>query len=252
MAVPAQRLERTRPRRVYYPTSDGKPMAETQKHVNLMIYAISALTVHFAEQPDVYVAGNNFIFYEEGNPKARISPDTYVVFGVGNQVRDSYMAWKEGGKLPDVVFEFTSKKTRREDTHTKRPLYERVLRVPEYFLFDPTGDYLNPRLQGYRLTGGNYVSLELRDNRLRSERLNLDIVMEGDRLRLYDPAKGRFLPTLQEEAERAEIEAQRAAMAFRRAEAEARKRSEAEAEIERLRAELAALKRTETPEHPNI
>ena len=30
--------------------------------------------------------------------------------------------------------------------HTKRPLYERTLRVPEYFLFDPTGDYLRPRL----------------------------------------------------------------------------------------------------------
>ena len=61
------------------------------------------------------------------------------------------MAWKEHGRLPAVVFEFTSRKTQREDTDTKLPLYERTLRTPEYFLFDPTGDYFRPRLQGYRL-----------------------------------------------------------------------------------------------------
>lgn len=107
---------------LHYPPSDGKPMAETQKHVNQIIHTISALDIFFADHPDVYVAGNNFVYWEEGNPKARISPDAYVVFGVPKILRDFYKAWEEGGKLPNVIFEFTSKSTRHEDTRKKFPL----------------------------------------------------------------------------------------------------------------------------------
>lgn len=125
---------------IVYPTSDGKPMAETDKHCDLMIYVREALKVYFADRPEVYVAGNNFLYWEEGDAKKCVSPEVYVVFGAGMRQRDSYKVWEERGRLPDVVFEITSRKTRRQDTHTKRPLYERTLKVPEYFLFDPTGD----------------------------------------------------------------------------------------------------------------
>src|SRR4051794_12971630 len=214
----------SRPDEIDYPTSDGKPMAETDTHRKLMVYAIEALTLYFRDRPDVYVSGNNFIYWEEGNRKRFVSPDTYVVFGVGMRDRDCYKAWEEGGKLPDVVFEFTSKTTRREDTRTKRPLYEATLAVPEYFLFDPTGDYLKPRFQGYRLVGGHYVPLEVVEGRLRSERLGLDLVVRGEEFRFYDPARGEWLPTVRELAERAEREAERA--------------DAADAEIARLKAEL--------------
>ena len=80
------------PRRVIYPTEDGRPMAETDKHSELMVYFRAALKAYFDRQPDVYVSGNNFVFWEEGNPKARLSPDAYVVFGVPNHLRDSYKA----------------------------------------------------------------------------------------------------------------------------------------------------------------
>ena len=212
------------PRRVFYPTEDGRPMAETDKHREIGYYFISALKAYFDGQPDVYVSGNNFVFWEEGNPKARLSPDAYVVFGVPNHLRDSYKAWEEGGRLPDVVFEFTSRKTQREDTDTKLPRYQTTLRTPEYFLFDPTGDYLRPRLQGYRLENGRYVRLELVDDRLRSERLGLDLVQEGENLRLFDPAENKFLLTPLEQARRAES---------------------AEEEVARLRAELDALRSKE-------
>jgi hypothetical protein len=112
----------TRPRKVVvYPSSDGKPMAETDQHRNLTVYVIEALKARYADRPDVYVSGDNFIFYQEGDPRKRVSPDAYVVFGVPMRERDSYKAWEEGGRLPDVVFEFTSRKTRHEDTH-KKPL----------------------------------------------------------------------------------------------------------------------------------
>ncbi len=176
-------------RAVEYPTRDGRLMGETDKHRELMAYLIAALKTYFADKPNVYVSGNNFVYWEEGNPKARISPDGYVVFGAEMRLRDFYKSWEEGGRLPNVVFEFTSRKTRREDTDTKLPLYEQTLKTPEYFLFDPTGDYLRPRLQGYRLENSRYVRLELVNNRLHSEQLGLDFVQEGERLRLYDPAK---------------------------------------------------------------
>jgi Uma2 family endonuclease len=225
-------------------------MAETDLHRDLGVYFIEALKAYFAARPEVYVSGNNFIYWEEGNPRAVVSPDAYVVFGVGMRPRDCYKAWEEGGKLPDVVFEFTSKKTRGEDTTKKRPLYEQRLRVPEYFLFDPTGDYLRPRLQGFRLDGDRYAPLEVVEGRLHSELLGLDLVQEGESLRLFDPARGEWLlspaeleSARQSERRRADAEAVMRESETRRADAEAAARAEAEEEAARLRAELEALRR---------
>jgi Uma2 family endonuclease len=206
-------------------------MAETDKHADVMVYLKEALRAHYAERPDVYISGNNFVFFEEGNPKARVSPDCYVVFGVPMRQRDSYMTWKEGNHRPSVVFEITSRKTKTEDLTTKVSLYEQTLRVPEYFMFDPNGDYLTPRLQGRRLIGNRYATLEPEDDRIYSVELGLDLIVEGDFLRLYDPATDTLLPSPPEMAERARREASRA--------------DAAEAEIARLRAELESLRRGE-------
>ncbi len=206
---------------VEYPTRDGKPTAETDMHRRLMSYVIDALTVYVADRTEAYVSGNNFVFWKEGDTKARISPDGYVVFGVSPDARDSYKSWEEGGQLPDVIFEFTSKKTQQQDMDTKLPLYEQVLKTPEYFLFDPTSDYLRPRLQGYRLQDGRYVRLELVNDRLHSERLGLDLVQDGETLRLLNPTTGEALPTALEQAERLQ---------------------DAEAEMARLRAKIEVLK----------
>ena len=226
----------TAPDAVVYPTRDGRPMGETDKHRELMAYLIAALKVHFMGQSDVYVSGNNFVFWEEGSPKSRISPDAYVVFGVEDRLRDSYMSWKESGLLPSIVVKITSRSTQSEDVGTKLPLYEQILKTPEYFLFDPTGGYLKPRLQGYRLADGRYIRLEPKQGRLHSEQLDLDFVPIGETLRLYNPVSGEFLPTPQEQAERVEAEA-------RRAETEARRAEEAEAENARLQTEIEALRK---------
>ena len=235
---------------VDYPDSDGKPMAETDKHRDLGFDFIAALKLYFWKRPDVYISGNNFIYYLEGDRNAKIAPDCYVVFGVPMRQRNSYKAWEEGGYLPDVVFEFTSRSTRREDHVLKGPLYEQVLKVSEYFLFDPTGDYLKPRLQGYRLLNGQYYPLELTDNRLYSERLGLWIVVDGEVARLYDAKEEKFLPTYDEqveqlvqEAQRAEFERLRATQEAQRADEEAKARALAETENQKLREEVEALRR---------
>lgn len=203
-----------RPRRVVYPVRDGKPMAETDKHADIMVYCKESLRLHFAPRAaDVYISGNNFVFWEEGNPKARVSPDVYAVFGAAQRQRDSYKAWEENGHLPSVVVEITSRKTQAEDVGDKFQLYEQVLRVPEYFQFDPTGDYLSPRLQGNRLVNGRYQRIALEgetNDRLFSVQLGLYFVIHDDTLRLFNPETGQLLPTLAEAEAKARTEAQRA------------------------------------------
>ncbi len=223
-----------RPKQIYYPESDGKPMAETDIHRDQMFDLITTLKEFYRDAPDVYVSGNLFIYYEEGNIYKRVAPDVFVVKGVPKHERRTYRVWEEG-KGPDVVIEVTSEETRREDQRGKRDLYERVLEVSEYFLYDPTGDYLRPPLQGYRLAKGVYHPIALRNGRLRSRMLGLELGVRENRLRLYDPPKGQWLPTPAEHAA-----AQRQAEAAREREAAARR--QAEAELARLRAELEALR----------
>lgn len=237
---------------VEYPTGDGKPMAESDIHWEIATYVVNALKQRFKDRSDVYVAGNNFLYYEQGNPRACVSPDAYVVFGVPSGLRDCYKSWDEGGKLPAVVFEFTSRSTMTEDRDTKHPRYERELRAPEYFLFDPTGDYLRPRFQAYRLERGRYVPLKITDGCVRSRELGLEFVQQGEGLRIRDPETGEWLRSYEEavracdeaergreEAERGrELEVQARTAAEDRARVTAERAQLLERENERLRAEM--------------
>ena len=160
-------------------------------------------------------------------------------------MRDYYLVWKEG-KGPDFVAEITSKTTKREDEKKKLILYRDVLRVPEYFLFDPRAEYLDPPLQGFRLEAGEYVPIAAVDGRLPSAVLGLHLERDGQNLRLYDPATAQRLPTRLEAREaamqRALDERQRAEAATQRA-LDERQRAEAATQRaldERQRAEAAA------------
>jgi Uma2 family endonuclease len=165
-------LERpARARRVHYPESDGKPMGETDLHRDLMTDLIFALK-WFLRSTRAYVAGNLFIYYEEGNPRAAVAPDVFVVLGVEQRRRRIFQTWREGGRTPDVVIEITSKKTRKDDRERKPAIYA-ALGVREYFIFDPHGEYLEPPLQGYRLVQGVYEPIAT--DPLRSEVLNLEL-----------------------------------------------------------------------------
>ena len=240
-------------RKVDYPTSDGKPMAENDFHRDLMMALIQTLEARYAADPTAYVSGNLLLFYEEGNKRKHISPDVFVVRGIAKRKRLYYLAWEEG-KGPDLVIEITSKSTRAEDVKKKMALYRDVLRVPEYFLFDPFQDYLKPPMQGYRLVGGQYEAIEPVAGRLPSVVLDLNLERDGSQLRLHDPVTDRRLPTPAErieaehdraeaERQRAEAERQRAETEHQRAEAEHQRADQAEAEVDRLRREIEAIRR---------
>jgi hypothetical protein len=88
-------------------------------------------------------------------------------------------------------------------------LYQDVLKVQEYFLFDPRGDYLKPPFRGYRLVRGKYKPIEAVHRRLPSQVLDLHLERAGEDLRLYEPSTERWLPTPEEAVHQAEAENKR-------------------------------------------
>jgi Uma2 family endonuclease len=243
---------------VDYPTSDGKPMAETGLHWQVMVDAVETMRDHFVEDPMVHVGGNLLLYYEEDNRRKHVAPDAFMVRGIPRlPLLDYYLLWKHG-KPPDVVIEITSKTTKREDQKTKRVLYRDVLKIPEYFQFDPTEDYLKPSLQGVRRVGDEYVMIDLVDGRLPSVQLGLHLERSGEELRFWDPILGRRLLTPKEQrdlaqqhvaelARRAEQEKTRAEAVDQRRLSELQTAADAQQRLqdenERLRREIEALRR---------
>jgi len=222
--APSQAAPFKRPREVIYPGSDGKPLAETDIHFTAIAALIALLRRHFENRPDVYVAGCNFIYYKEGDNKARFSPDVYVVFGVEKKARRSYFLWKDH-EAPSVVFKFTSKKTKKNDLTTKKDLCA-SLGVKEYFVCDPESAYFKPALQGYCLQKGVYQPIKSSsDGKLPCRELSAMLRLENLQLALYDEKTGERFMT---DADAARAEANRA--------------NSAEAELNRLRAELDRIK----------
>jgi Uma2 family endonuclease len=234
----------------FYIESDGQPMGETQKHILNMRYLLEALDQWFASDPMVYVAGNMFVHYEQGNHNRHLSPDVFVVRGVPKgPERRNYRVWEEG-RAPDLVIEVTSKSTAEADVTGKRAIYQDILKVSEYFLFDPFEEYLHPRFQGYRLVGASYRPIKPILGRLSSKVLGLHLEPVGELLRLYDPTTDRWLETPPEvqvarkqakDGWAAEEKARRQAEVERAAEVKARQ--QAEAEVDRLRRENEELRR---------
>jgi Uma2 family endonuclease len=236
-------------------------MAETPQHRKIMTDTIETLEYQFAADPMVYVSGNMFVYYVPGDRLRHVAPDVFLVRGIPKAIeRRRYLVWEEG-KGPDFIVEITSESTREEDIDDKFDIYQDWIKVAEYFLFDPYGEYLKPPLRGYRLVAGVYQPIEPVDGRLPSEVLGLHLERHGGQLRLYDPKTGKWLPTPTEraanaeaaqaeaEAAQAEAEAAQAEAEAGRANAESARRQEeaarlkAEAETEQLRRELEELRR---------
>ena len=215
---------------VEYPSSDGKPVAESDFQLTVLTYAREALRTHFREREDVYVAANLFIYHREGDKQVRVAPDVFVVVGASSHERSSYLLWQEP-KAPDWVLEITSRTTRAEDQGRKRELYRR-LGVAEYWQYDPTGDYLRPALQGLELVAGEYEEMPGREQGdgtrvMASAVLGLELRESVRGLRIHDPETGRDLLTHAESTA-----AQRQAEANWQQERTARR--QAEARIEEL------------------
>ena len=234
---------------VYYPSSDGKPMAENTAQWTALVVDGAVLDCRYADDPNVLVAGDVLVYPRRGDPRNSVVPDILVAFGVPKRPhRPSYKVWVEG-KAPDFVMEVASPGTWKEDRGRKWQAYE-AMGVGEYWLFDPTGEFFDPPLEGYRLAEGRYVPVEALGEApelvLASEVLGLHLRPGDGHVRFHDPATGEDLRTLLEEAaeRRRESSAHRREAAARRRETAARRKAEEKAAQAHARvAELEALVR---------
>jgi Uma2 family endonuclease len=205
-------------------------------------------------QPTTYTAADIFIgadlnlYYDGRHPQWYKRPDWFLVLGttVADRVEDlrwSYVTWQESVN-PFVVVELLSPGTEDEDLGQKvrslgKPplkweVYEQILRIPFYVVFDRYVQHLRV----FALSAGRYSEVKLIDGRFWFEAIGLGLAVwsgryqgiEGQWLRWYDAA-GTWVPTA---AERANAEAERANAETERADAAAER---ANAEIERANAE---------------
>ena len=133
-----------------------------------------------------------------------------VCFGVPKGERTSYKTWEESDVVPSVVIEISSRGTWSKDRVEERLLYE-MLGVEEYFIFNPLYPKNSSSLLAFRRTSNEFESLNIENERVKSETLNLDLVVSGRSLRLWNPQTNEFLKTSGELAEentelKAEIE----------------------------------------------
>ena len=234
---------------VFYPCSDGRPMADNMWQARAILNAAGDVE---AAHPQALVAADILVYPEEGNNKNGIAPDVLVAFGVGTHSRSSYFVWREG-KPPDWVLEVASPSTQAKDRDLKRRRY-RAMGVREYWLFDPKGDVYpqgEPRLQGFELADGEYHALESRlvagERVIRSEVLGLDVRVDGELLRFQDATAGRNVrhrPEVEADEKRAQAAAERAQAAAEGAESRAERAENRAERAENRVAELeAALRR---------
>ena len=254
------------PTEIYYPSTDGKPMADNSWQARTMTGKYDMLSARYEPDPNTFVGIDMLLYYTKDKAEDVVAPDVFVVFGVPDKDRHSYKVWEEG-RVPDFVLEVASESSAEKDLGSKKNTYERM-GVREYCVFDPQGHLHTPRLQLFRLERGVYKRVIGRrhpDGRLAvtSETLDLELRFEDDRLRLWDPATQEYLLEYSEERrerlkeqagriaaerravqadQRADQERQRADQADQRAD-QARQQAEAESLARReLEAELAALK----------
>jgi Uma2 family endonuclease len=217
------------------PCDDGMPM-ETERHKLQMDLLLYPLKPWLKQHPEGgYAGGNMFVYFslQQVRHQDFRGPDVFVVLGVPEGERKSWVVWEEG-KGPDVVIELLSDQTAAQDKGEKRAIYETRLRVPEYFWFDP----FHPEdWAGFELRHGTFERLRPdAQTRLISSRLGLALVRwQG----LYEDVEATWLRWSTLDGELLLTPREALALEKRHAEAEARRAEAAEAEIARLRALLA-------------
>jgi Uma2 family endonuclease len=228
------------------PYDDGEKM-ESSWHADTQFILKASIIAARGPRERYYVANNMFVYYSLNQVKNLDykGPDVFFVDDVdGMRYRDSWIAWVEDARLPDVIFELLSPSTEKQDLETKKQLYEQTFHTYEYFCI---GHEMS-RLFGWRLINHRYELIQPGANgRLWSEKLGIWIggwrgsFLQGPELpwpRFFTPeGKLILLPDERAEEERQRADAAEASVTTERQRAEA-----LAAQVATLEAELARLR----------
>jgi Uma2 family endonuclease len=197
---------------IVYPDCDGQPMSDNTLQFSWIVKIKENLEILFADNPQVFVAGDLLWYPVEGDNTIRRAPDVMVAFDRLKGYRGSYRQWEEAGIAPQVVFEVLSPGNRLAEMTAKFEFYDRH-GVEEYYIYDPDRvDFTGWIRVAGRLQGISEIAGWV------SPRLGIRFEL-GDELKIYTPTGELFLSPVeiakqsQQERERAEQERERADLA---------------------------------------
>jgi Uma2 family endonuclease len=167
---------------INYPESDGKPMADNTKQFHWITVIKQNLDCLFAQDPQIFIAGDLFWYPVEGRPNIVTAPDVLVVFGRLKGDRGSYKQWEENNIAPQVVFEILSPSNSKTEMEKKLIFYDRY-GVEEYYIYDP--DY--QQLEGWLRGDNNSLENILTIFNWVSPRLGIRFEQSEQELKLYRP-----------------------------------------------------------------
>ncbi|HAG82379.1 MAG TPA: hypothetical protein DCL61_14740 [Cyanobacteria bacterium UBA12227] len=203
-------LESPTEKEIIYPDSNGQPMANNTVQFGWIVEIQQNLDWLFADEPNVFVAGDLFWYPVKGKPNIVNAPDVMVVLGRPKGDRRSYQQWHEDGIAPQVVFEILSPSNTQDEMEKKLLFYDRY-GVQEYYIYDPDCNQLRGWLRG---EDGLDVIPEMVD--WVSPQLGIRFAWSEESFEIYRPDGERFLTyaeisqRLQEQQQRVEEERQRA------------------------------------------
>ncbi|HAZ43903.1 MAG TPA: hypothetical protein DDW76_25875 [Cyanobacteria bacterium UBA11369] len=174
---------------IIYPDSDGQPMADNTKQFRPIVTIKENLELLFADNPDVFVAGDLLWYPVEGDNKTRTAPDAMVVFGRPKGDRGSYQQWEEENIAPQVVFDVLSAASRLkrfQEMIQKLKFYERY-GVEEYYVYAPD----EMELIGW-LRSGEALEIIEEMNGWVSPRLQIRFQLTDSNLEIFTPTGERF------------------------------------------------------------
>jgi Uma2 family endonuclease len=224
------------PKKIFYPDSDGEPMAENTLQFRWIVTIKEGLDAAYRNDPNVFVAGDLFWYPVEGRPDIRVAPDILVVFGRPRGDRLSYRQWEEGGIAPQVVFEVLSPSNRRPSVMMLKHQFYEKYGVQEYYFYDPDWN----ALEGWIRSDERLIQVPSMNGWV-SPLLGVRFDLDAGELRIYGP-DGRLFLTYAELFEEREHHSQQAERERARADQE-RQKAEQErqkAVQERIRADKLA------------
>jgi Uma2 family endonuclease len=196
-------LQKTTTSEIIYPVSDGKPMADNTLQFRWITTIKTNLDWLFADNPQVFVAGDLLWYPTEGDNKKRVAPDAMVVFGREKGEGGSYQQWKEDNIAPQVVFEILSPGNTTKEMYGKLLFYQHY-GVEEYYIYDPDMNDLT----GFIRQDNILQMIEDIDGYL-SPRLGIRFELSQPELNIYYPNGDRF-STYNEEKQKVLAEKERA------------------------------------------
>jgi Uma2 family endonuclease len=229
---------------VFYPESDGKPMADNTKQFRWIVVIEQNLEWMFRDDANVFVAGDLLWYPVEGNNTLCTAPDAMVAFSRPKGDRGSYQQWREGSVAPQVVFEILSPGNTKREMARKLVFYQQY-GVEEYYVYDP--DQI--LLEGWCRSGDGLLDAIESTNGWVSPRLNIRFEI-GEELQLYRPDGSPFF-SFAELNQRAETAEQQVEQERQRAEQERQRAEQAEqlAQQERQRAEQERQRSQQLADH---